>query len=112
VAVSELDTRVEKQDPEFIRNGGFGKHFPTCKGAGDTTIVRTCKHPRRITADYIGKHECHGRRDRAIGNGEGGGLLGMPSPFRRQPCRHLLCQEGAHGPRSALHPEEEGATRM
>jgi hypothetical protein len=71
VAVSELNTRVEKQDPEIIRNGGFGKHFPTCQGAGDTTIVRACKHPRRIKADYSGKHKCHGKRGLVIVNGEG-----------------------------------------
>jgi hypothetical protein len=71
VAVSEFDTRGEKQDPEFIRNGGFGKHFPTCKGAGDATIVRTCKHPRRIRADYSGKHKCHGKRGLVVVNGEG-----------------------------------------
>jgi hypothetical protein len=33
--------------------------------------VRTCKHPRRITADYSGKHGCHGKRGLVIVNGQG-----------------------------------------
>jgi hypothetical protein len=28
-AVSELKCRIQSRDPESIRNGDFGKHFPT-----------------------------------------------------------------------------------